>query len=55
MDSTFKLADLDFNMKATLYSEIKNNPRNPPNALIRFQWMEIVVRIAVDKYYKTGQ
>lgn len=40
-------------MKATLYSEIKNNPRKPPNSLIRFQFMEIFVRLALDKYYKS--
>jgi hypothetical protein len=54
IDSKFGLSDIDFNMKATLYSEIKNNPRNPANALVRFQWLEIIVRIAIDKYYKTG-
>jgi hypothetical protein len=41
-------------MKATLYSEVKNNPRNPAHSLIRFQFLEIIVRIAVDKYLKTN-
>jgi hypothetical protein len=52
--SVFKLADIDFNMKATCYNEIKNNPRNPGTALVRFEFMEIIVRIAMDKYYKSG-
>jgi hypothetical protein len=50
----FKLADIDFNMKATCFNEVKSNPRNPGNALVRFEFMEILVRIASDKYFKTG-
>lgn len=53
VDNTFRLADLDFNMKGALYSDSRNS-RSPPNALIRFQFMEILVRIAIDKYYKPG-
>ena len=44
---------MDFNLKATLYNDTKKNPRNPANALVRFEWLEIVVRIAYDKYYRT--
>lgn len=51
---SLKLSDVDLNMKATLYSEIKNNPRKPATALIRFQFMEILVRLAIDKFYKSG-
>lgn len=54
-DGNFRLADLDFHTKAALYSEVKNNPRNPANALVRYQFMEILVRIALDKFLKTGQ
>jgi hypothetical protein len=50
---TLKLSDLDFQFKVTNYSEVKNHPRNPANALIRFQFMEIFVRIAIDKYIKS--
>ena len=50
---TLKLSDLDFQFKVTNYSEVKNHPRNPANALIRFQIMEIFVRIAIDKFIKT--
>lgn len=44
---------MDFNLKATLYNDTKKNPRNPANALVRFEWLEIIVRIAYDKYYRT--
>ena len=53
VDSAFRLSDLDFNMKGALYSETRNS-RSPPNALIRFQFMEILVRIGIDKYYRSG-
>jgi hypothetical protein len=46
----FKLADLDLNLKAAGYSDEKSNPLNPPNALVRFKFMEMLVRIAKDKY-----
>lgn len=48
----FKLADLDLNLKGAGYSEEKNNPLNPPNALVRFKFMEMLVRIAKDKYVR---
>lgn len=41
-------------MKATIYSEVKNNPRKPATSLIRYQFMEILVRLATDKYFKTS-
>ena len=52
--SAMKLSDIDFQFKATNYTEVRSNPRNPTNALIRHQFMEIFVRLAVDKYVKTG-
>lgn len=33
----------------------KNNPRNPERSLVRFQMMEIFTRIALTKYFKTGE
>ena len=53
VDSSFLLSDIDFNMKGALYSDVKNS-RMPPNALICFQFMEILVRITLDKYYRSG-
>lgn len=46
------LADLDFNLKGALFNEVKNNPRNPANSLVRYQFMEIIVRLALDKYLR---
>jgi hypothetical protein len=48
------LADLDFQIKSTLYNEVKNNPLNPANALVRYEFMEIIVRIGLDKYYRSN-
>jgi hypothetical protein len=53
LDSNFLLADLDFQIKSTLYNEVKNNPLNPANALVRYEFMEIIVRIGLDKYYRS--
>ena len=53
IDSTFRLADIDFHLKGALFQEVRN-PRSPPNSLVRFQFMEILVRVALDKYFKTG-
>ena len=33
----------------------KGNPRNPERGLIRFQFMESLVRLAEEKYFKTKQ
>jgi hypothetical protein len=46
------LADLDFNLKGALFNEVKNNPRNPANSLVRYQFLEIIVRLALDKYLR---
>lgn len=55
LTAAVKIADLDLQFKATNYSDVKTNPRNPQNALIRHQFLEIFVRIAIDKYVKTGE
>eukprot|EP01017_Pseudomicrothorax_dubius_P005020 TRINITY_DN11162_c0_g1_i1.p1 TRINITY_DN11162_c0_g1~~TRINITY_DN11162_c0_g1_i1.p1 ORF type:complete len:422 (+),score=86.12 TRINITY_DN11162_c0_g1_i1:71-1267(+) len=53
LDDTFKLSDLDLKFIATNSSEIKTK-NNPDRALTRFKFMEIMVRIAEDKYIKAG-
>lgn len=53
IDNTFRLSDIDFHLKGALFQEVRN-PRSPPNSLVRFQFMEILVRIALDKYFKSG-
>lgn len=46
---TLKLPDVDRNYIATNYSD-KKGLRNPANALVRFQFMEMLVRLTQDKY-----
>ena len=46
---------MDFNLKAVLYQPAKGNPLNPANDLVRFEFMEIFLRIAIDKYFKSGE
>ena len=53
LDNNFRLSDIDFHLKGALFQEVRN-PRSPPNSLVRFQFMEILVRIALDKYFKSG-
>eukprot|EP00347_Sterkiella_histriomuscorum_P006983 403350697 len=50
----FKLSDLDLNFVATNSGTKKNNPRNPERQLVRYQFMEVLVRLAVDKFIKNG-
>src|SRR5574343_2091663 len=49
----FGLADLDLVFKNTLFSEVKNNPLVPGGALVRFQFLEMIARVALDKYLRT--
>jgi hypothetical protein len=42
-------------MTATNYTDDKRNLRNPANALVRFEFLEILIRLALDKYLKSGQ
>lgn len=50
---TLRLTDVDLKFIATNSSEIRG-PRNPERALVRFQFMEILVRLAEDKYMKNN-
>ena len=45
---------MDLEFVATNSSQNKPNPRNPERQLIRYQLMEILVRIAIDKFIKGG-
>lgn len=49
--SSVKLSDIDFEFIAT-NAGIKNVPLNPERWLVRYQFMEIFVRIALHKYFK---
>jgi hypothetical protein len=39
---------------STISGTEKGNPRKPDRGMIRFQFMEVWVRIAEEKYSKTG-
>ena len=54
-NTTFKISDLDLEFVATNAGVKKNNPRNPDRQLVRHQIMEVLVRLAIDKYIKSGQ
>ncbi|CAD8178213.1 unnamed protein product [Paramecium octaurelia] len=51
-DNKFKLSDLDLKFIATCAASIetKRNHRNPERALCRYQFMEFLVRVSIDKY-----
>ncbi|KAL4468591.1 hypothetical protein ABPG74_005094 [Tetrahymena malaccensis] len=51
----YKIADIDYNFIAALSNTVKQqNYRNPDKAVIRFQFLELIVRIACDKYMRNG-
>ncbi|CAD8099201.1 unnamed protein product [Paramecium primaurelia] len=56
-NKTLKLSDLDLKFIATCAASIeyKGNYRNPERALCRYQFMEFLVRVADDKYFKQKQ
>lgn len=51
---TLNLADLDLEFVATNAGGANNNPMNPSKWLVRHNWSEIFVRIAITKYFKSG-
>ena len=51
-DKYLKLSDIDVEFIATC-AGVKNNPLNPDRAIIRYQFMEILVREAFHQYYKS--
>ena len=53
--SGFGLSDLDLMWKNSLFYEVKNNPLIPGMSLIRFQFMEMIARMALDKYLRSKQ
>jgi NLR family CARD domain-containing protein 3 len=51
---TIKLSDVDLHFVSTLASGLQYKTRtNPERQLIRFQFLEILVRLAIDKYLKS--
>ena len=49
-----KLADVDIKFVATVSDkEFKSNPRNPERGIVRHQFMEALVRLADEKYFRS--
>ena len=55
MDNEYlKLADVDIKFVATVSDkEFKSNPRNPDRGIVRHQFLEALVRLAEEKYYRS--
>ena len=47
IDKKFTITDLDLIFTASNICEDKTNPLNPPNALVRYQFIEAIIRIGV--------
>jgi len=52
-NKSLKLSDVDIKFIATLAGE-KGNFRNPERSLVRYQLMEVMVRVAEERYIKPG-
>lgn len=48
--ATIKSSDLDLKFIGTISGTEKGNPRKPDRGMIRFQFLEVWVRIAESKY-----
>ena len=54
IDENLKLTDLDLDFVQSNTPLIKTiNPRNPDRYLIRFNYLELIVRLALRKYYSS--
>ena len=52
IDKKFQLSDADrFFITVNSSTAIKNNPMVPKNSLIRFQYLEVMVRVSIAKFY----
>lgn len=55
LDENFRLKDVDLKLVATLTDpNMAKNPRNPEKSLIRYQFLEVWVRMAEQKFITTG-
>lgn len=54
MRAVIKPQDLDLKFIGTLSGTEKGNPRKPDRGMIRFQFMEVLIRIAEEKYLKNN-
>lgn len=55
LDNLYTMSDLGVNWNAVIIPKIKGQLYNPGNALIRYEFLEILVRIAHDRYIRTRQ
>ena len=51
-DNLFSLGDLGVNWSTVIVPKVKQ-PYNPGNALVRYEFMELLVRIAYDRYVRS--
>lgn len=52
-DNMYTMSDLGVNWSAVLIPKVKGQLYNPGNALVRYEFLEILVRIANDRYIRT--
>lgn len=52
-DSNYGLSDLGVNLNSTLIQKEKGQIYNPGNSLVRYEFIEILLRVAVDKYIRS--
>lgn len=51
-DDLYEVTDLGVNWNAVLVQSVKGQVFNPGNGLVRYEFLEIIVRIAKDKYVR---
>ncbi len=49
-----KLSDVDLEFISTKAGTAHKTKNNPDRQIIRFQFLELFVRLALDKYFKSG-
>lgn len=54
-DNLYGSSDFGVNFNASLVQKVPGQVFNPGNALVRYEFIELLVRIAVDKYFRSGQ
>lgn len=52
-DNFYAISDFGVNWNSVIVQAIKGQTYNPANALVRFEFMELIVRVAYDRYIRT--
>ena len=52
-DNLYGISDFGVNWNSCIVPTVKNQVFNPANALVRYEFLEIIVRVAYDRYYRT--